>query len=121
MEKKRIFLICPVRGVPDDVKAKVEAYVAKLEAEGHSVYYPARDTDQTDPIGFQICLDNRWGIRQAHEVHIWYRKGSQGSVFDFGMVFQIEKKLVIANPGDLQPTEGKSFENVLLAYSARWR
>jgi hypothetical protein len=118
--KKRIFLICPVRGVPADVEAQRDAYAAKREAEGHSVYNPAHDTDQTDKIGLQICTSNRWGIRQADEVHVWYYKGSVGSVFDFGIVFQLEKKLIIANPDDLQPTEGKSFENVLLAYSAKW-
>ena len=119
--KKRIFLICPVRNTPPEIKAKVEAYVAKLEAESKIVYYPARDTDQDDPIGLRICLDNRWGIRQAHEVHIWYHKGSTGSVLDFGVVLQMEKKLVIANPEDLQPTPEKSLENVLLAYSAKWQ
>ncbi len=115
--KKRIFLICPVRNVPADVKAKIEAYVAKLESERSIVYYPARDTDQTDPVGLRICTDNRWGIRQADEIHIWYCKGSIGSIFDFGVVFQLEKKLLIANPDELKPTEGKSFENVLIAYA----
>ena len=117
---KNIFLICPVRGVSDEEKAAIKAYVDKLEALGHRVYWPARDTNQDDPIGLRICTDNRWGIRQADEIHIWWNPASEGSRFDFGMVFALEKKVIIANREAVTPTPGKSFANVLLAYSERW-
>ena len=118
---KKVFLICPVRNASEEASRRLRAYVEGLEAEGFSVHWPARDTDQDDPIGVRICLDNGLAVLAADEVHVWYDAASQGSVFDFGMLFMASqvmgrgKKIVIANPGDVPSTEGKSFQNVLLA------
>jgi len=60
--KKKIFLICPVRNVGTIEREHIAAYVAKLEAEGNSVYWPERDTKQDDPVGVHICAANRRGI-----------------------------------------------------------
>ena len=117
--KRRIFLICPVRGIDPETKQAIAGYVRQIEAEDVEVYWPARDTDQTDQHGWTICTRNRSAILDANEIHIWYDPKSIGSVFDIGMVFALfgvgwVKKVVIANPDAVQPTPGKSFENVLL-------
>jgi len=115
--KKKIFLISPVRLATITEMAEVGDYVERLESEGHEVHWPIRDTNQNDSVGIRICHDNLQAIAGTDEVHLWYNQGSQGSIFDFGMVFALGKKLVIANKDAIEPTPHKSFENVLLAYS----
>jgi hypothetical protein len=108
----KIFLICPVRNVtPEETKA-IQAYVADLEVKGHQVYWPARDTNQDDPIGLRICKDNRMAILQADGVHVWWNPASTGSMFDLGMAFMAHKWVVLVN--GVEPTVGKSFNNFLL-------
>ena len=117
--KRRAFLISPVRNIAPETLEALRSYVNKLESEGVEVYWPYRDTDQTDPHGWTICSHNRSAILDANEIHIWYDKTSSGSIFDAGMVFALlgigwVKKVVIANPDAVKPTPHKSFENVLL-------
>lgn len=103
----RSFLICPVRGVSADHTAEI---VASLEAGGFSVHWPHRDTDQSDPIGLQICSDNREAIQSADIVHVVWDGKSQGCLFDLGMAFALGKRIeVVQMP---EPTEGKSFQNM---------
>lgn len=116
----KIFLISPVRGVGKREREKIRKYVTELEKRGHTVHWPERDTDQNDKIGLRICRDNRKAIKEADEIHIWWkwtkRKKSTGSLFDFGMSFaSFEDKIILANPREIQPTPEKSFNNVLLA------
>jgi hypothetical protein len=113
----RIFLICPVRNITDEEKAAIGKYVFDLEQSGHIVHWPLRDTNQDDLIGLRICGDNRQAIADADEVDVWWNDTSKGSYFDFGMAFALGKKIVIANPDALFPTEGKSFGNMLIAIS----
>ncbi|HJV32688.1 MAG TPA: hypothetical protein VJ694_01550 [Patescibacteria group bacterium] len=116
-----IFLICPVRNASPEATASVQAYVKGLEAQGHRVHWPPRDTPQDDPVGLRICRDNGRALLVAEEVHVWYDASSQGTIFDAGMLFMavallgFEKRVVIANPEALPPSDGKSFRNVLLA------
>ena len=117
-EQKTVFLICPVRGVTEEENALIEEYVVGLESDGVVVYWPKRDTDQEDSIGLRICEDNRAAIESADEVHIWFNPRSTGSIFDLGMTFALRKKIVLVNPEMVEPTEGKSFNNVLLALSS---
>jgi hypothetical protein len=124
--KKSIFLICPVRNSSEETTRKIAAYVQKLEQDGHHVHWPPRDTKQDDPVGMRICRDNGHAILLAHEVHVWYDKASQGTIFDLGMyfmateVFGATKKLVIANPEEVDMNDGKkSFPNVLRALAAK--
>lgn len=124
--KKSVFLICPVRNSSEETTRKIAAYVQKLEQSGLDVHWPQRDTKQDDPVGMRICRDNGNAMLRAHEVHVWFDKASQGSVFDLGMyfmateVFGASKKLVIANPEEVDPDEGKkSFPNVLRALAAK--
>jgi len=122
---KSIFLICPVRNASKEALAAAQAYVAGLEECGHRVHWPPRDTDQDDPVGLRICRDNGRALLAADEVHVWYDPASQGSVFDFGMLFLAseiigpKKRVVIVNPEALPPTDGKkSFQNLLRALAA---
>jgi len=111
----RIFIICTVRGASDEYKQKLEDYVAKLESEGHEVHLPHRDTKQ-DASGWEICSQNSKAIAMAHEVHIFYNPDSQGTHFDMGVAFAFGRKIVLAEP--LEPTEGKSFKNMLREWHA---
>lgn len=124
MKKKKIFLICPVRKATKEELEIMQKYVGNLEKQGHKVHWPARgDTVQEgDPIGLRICTDNAKAIIWADEIHVWWNETSQGSLFDLGMSFICyilgSKKIILANPEDIQPTEKKSFNNVLLTLHA---
>ena len=108
-----IFLICPVRNASNKKKAQMEDYITQLEQDGNKVYYPARDTNQGDLVGYRICEDNRDAIASADEVHIYWDKDSQGSLFNLGIAFALGKKLVLANADEIQETETKSFSNMI--------
>lgn len=117
--KRLGFLVCPVRNSNPETQKAIAAYVEKQEADGVEMYWPARDTDQTDPVGWMICCRNRSAILDANEIHVWYDAASTGSKFDLGMVFVLlgigwTKKVVIANSEAVKSTPHKSFENVLL-------
>ncbi|MDI6734375.1 MAG: hypothetical protein QMD50_02705 [Patescibacteria group bacterium] len=125
--KTKIFIISPIRNASKEVLEAIKKYVALKENEGCEVYWPYRDrdTDQNDPVGFRICFENGRAIYRADEVHVWYEKGSEGSIFDSGMLFMAsiiigpEKKVVLINKDEVKPTDDKKgFNNVLLALSA---
>ncbi|WP_352793436.1 nucleoside 2-deoxyribosyltransferase [Mesorhizobium sp. M0243] len=85
--------------------------VEGLTADGFAVYWPQRDTDQTDPIGFAICAQNAEAIAAADVVHVIWDGLSQGALFDLGVAFALGKKVVAL---DLPPgTSGKSFQNMV--------
>lgn len=113
-----IFVICTVRGVSAEQKAKQEAYVASLEAQGYSVHYPPRDTDQT-ATGYEICKQNGMAMHKAKEVHIFYNPSSQGTHFDMGVLFGFllmdeVKPIVIVENGEVLP--GKCYPRMLLEW-----
>lgn len=115
--KYDVFLICPVRNATEEQKEMMIAHIEKLEKSGLKVYYPARDTNQIDNIGFRICTDNKDAILNSKEIHIFWDKDSQGSLFDLGMAFMVDKPLFIVNKDQLIPTEKKSFTNMILSWS----
>jgi nucleoside 2-deoxyribosyltransferase len=117
--KHDIFLICPVRNADEEQKKKIEEYLSQRKLEGRTVYYPARDTDQRDNVGYLICQDNTKAIKEASEVHIFYDPKSQGSLFDLGVAFALNKPLTIINCDDLEITSGKSFTNMIQYWSGR--
>jgi hypothetical protein len=119
--EKRIFIICPVRNVTDKEKRYLEDYILKLEAAGHLVHYPSRDTNQNDKIGLSICMENRQAIQDSDEVHVYWNSSSSGSGFDLGMAFMGEKPLVLINRDSIKRTQHKSFENVLLELDEKYR
>jgi len=89
----KIFLICPVRQAGDALNERIAGYVATLEAKGHRVHWPKRNTKQDgDPIGIRICRDNREAMCSSDEVHVWYDPSSRGSCFDIGMAFVFRTK-----------------------------
>lgn len=98
-----------------DVLSRQEQYVSLLEQLGHSVHYPARDTNQHD-IGINICRQNMNAIKQSDEVHVFYSPDSQGTHFDMGMAFAMGKKVVAVNTGRELPN-GKSFERMLIEWA----
>lgn len=115
---KFIFLICPVRNATETQKAKMAEYINALEDHGNTVYYPARDTNQTDDTGLRICKDNRAEIIKADEVHVFWDKTSTGSHFDIGMAFALNKPIILANKDEIERTEGKSYNNMILAWES---
>lgn len=108
----KIFLISPVRRNNPQVEQEVRQYVEAQEAVGNEVYWPLRDTDQDDPVGYNICRLNVNAIEAADEVHVWFDPGSQGSLFDLGAAFALGKIIRLVNR--VFKTEGKSFSNLLL-------
>lgn len=114
--KYDVFLICPVRNATDEQKQKLQEYIQKLENEGKRVYYPARDTNQDDPIGYRICRDNRHAIYNSETIHIFWDKNSTGSLFDLGMAFMAEKPLIIVDSATMVQTPHKSFENMMIEW-----
>ena len=110
----KTFLICPVRG---HEQAETEAIVRDLEAHGWSVHWPPRDTNQDDPTGLRICMDNEVAIEAADAVHFVWDGKSQGCLFDLGMAFALHKFVIpISMP---EKTEGKSFQNMVSAWAGR--
>jgi len=115
----KIFLISPVRNVKSETQKKIAEYITSLEAVGHQIHWPIRDTKQDDPTGgYEICRTNFTGILEADEVHIWYDETSNGSKFDMGGVFMLvamlgkEKKIVIVNDAEIVDNTRKSFYKV---------
>jgi hypothetical protein len=102
------FLIAPVRGYePDHFKKIIE----KLEASGIEMYWPARDTDQSDPDGYDICRQNATAIASADIIYVIWDGKSQGCLFDLGIAFALGKRVVSMEMPP--PTEGKSFQNMI--------
>lgn len=111
-----VFLICPVRNQTPKQTKKIQKYIENLEDSGKRVYYPARDTDQIDTIGFRICFDNREAIAKSKEVHLWFDRGSEGSKFDLGMAWSLQKTLVIANEEEVK----QNVEDIYCEFILRW-
>lgn len=117
---KNVFIICPVRQVPEEVRTTLEQYVVQLEQNGYHVHYPSRDTNQEDPTGgYDICMTNVDRIFHAHEVHIWYDPQSFGSCFDMGALVMVHflglraKKVIVINEKEIEDVPGKSFLKVI--------
>ena len=113
---KRIFIICTVRGASEEYKKKLEDYVAKLESEGNHVHLPHRDTKQ-DAGGYDICMQNMMAISNADEIHIFYNPDSQGTHFDLGVSFALNKKLLIVE--NIEFGAGKSFARMITEWQEK--
>lgn len=116
MRKKKIFVICTVRNATPEYKQKLEDYVKKLEDDGNEVHLPHRDTNQ-DARGIDICTENMEAIIWADEVHIFYNPESQGSHFDMGVAFALNKPIKVVESVPL--TEGKSYQRMLKEWEER--
>jgi nucleoside 2-deoxyribosyltransferase len=60
-------------------------------------------------------MQNRGAIRVADEVHIFYSSKSQGTHFDMGVAFALDKKIIIVESEEFG--EGKSFARMLTEWS----
>lgn len=108
------FLICPVRGKSPEETRDI---VNQLEQDGHIVHWPHRDTDQSDPIGLRICRDNLAAIKGADVVHVVWDGNSQGCLFDLGMAFSLNKKIIPISLPDETPH--KSFQNMVREWAKK--
>ncbi|MFZ1807948.1 MAG: nucleoside 2-deoxyribosyltransferase [Cyclobacteriaceae bacterium] len=111
----RVFIICSVRGTTKQYRKSLECYAMLLEEEGHSVHLPHRDTDQTQE-GIDICTQNMNAIKDADEIHISYNPDSQGTHFDMGVSFALNKKIVIF---EIIEHHKSSFRYMLVDWSNR--
>ena len=107
---KKIFIICTVRGATPEYQKELEDYVDLLEADGVDVHLPHRDTNQ-NARGYDICNQNANAISMADEVHIFYNPDSQGTHFDMGVAFSLNKKINVVKSPEYGP--GKSFMRML--------
>ena len=114
----KIFLACPVRNISDEYRESIERLVAQLEAEGHQVHYPLRDTDQ-QAFELQICSDNRQAIENADVVYVIWDGKSQGVLFDLGMAFALRKPVHAVIGYMPKATNGKSFQNMIFEWEER--
>lgn len=111
-----VFLICKVRNATENDLQKQSDYVLNLESSNFRVYYPPRDTDQNDKIGNSICTKNYQSMKTSKMVHIYIPDDeilSEGMLFDFGMAFALNKKIVLTNVKSLMLSGQKSFLNVM--------
>jgi len=126
------FLICTVREADATDLEFINNYLTRLQGEGKTVYYPARDTKQEDHLGgYNICSDNCKAIMNSDEIHVYWTEKSQGTKFDLGIAFAEHrtkgKNIILANRSQVEKiVEGqkelakqqkrvpKSFEMVLL-------
>lgn len=111
-----IFLICPVRGITEEYAEGIETQVKELEAQGHKVHWPSRDTNQHDITGMNICEENRRAIKAADIVYVIWDGKSQGVLFDLGMAFAMKKKIRTITGYMPSMTNGKSFQNMIFAW-----
>jgi nucleoside 2-deoxyribosyltransferase len=107
---KKVFIICSVRCATMEYQNKLVKYTEALEAEGVEVHLPHRDTDQT-ATSFDICEQNKEAIRISDEVHIFYSPESQGTHFDMGVAFALNKPIKIVE--SVPYGEGKSYSRML--------
>lgn len=120
----KVFVLCPVRDATEKEKEFLGDYVEKLENQGYKIHYPPRDTEQVDPLGgYGICSENSRAIMESDEVHVYWNKKSQGSLFYLGTSFNEHKirgmKIRLANRKDVETIveeaqKPKIFEQVLL-------
>lgn len=89
-----IYIICAVRGEPEEKIAALRRYAVVLRAEGHWVHFPPDDVEQDDPTGEGICRDHRVAMEKCDEVHVFWDVNSKGSHFDLGMAYALQKTIV---------------------------
>jgi len=105
---KNAYLICPVRKLTETEKETINSKIANLR-KVYNLYVPYEQKQDCD--GREICERNRRAIIDADVVFVWWNATSEGSVFDFGMFYALQKRVVVLN--DIVRTENKSYSNVL--------
>jgi nucleoside 2-deoxyribosyltransferase len=109
---KKAHLICPVRNVTGEQQREIDDYCKGLEAQGYIVHNPIYAVNQDDETGFNICKGHLESMRESDIIHIFWDVNSKGSHFDLGMVFALDKPVVLVK--NYQPdNEGKSYAKVM--------
>jgi len=111
----KIFLVCPVRGISDSYRDGIERQVKRLEDDGHSVYWPHRDTHQSQR-EIDICSDNLEAIKGADVVYVIWDGKSQGVLFDLGMAFALGKPVRTVTGYMPRMSISKSFQNMVFQW-----
>ena len=114
---KKIFIICSVRGMSDEYRSKLEKYVSELESNGNIIHLPHRDTNQ-NATGIEICTQNMYAIKEANEIHIFYNSKSQGTHFDMGVAFALNKPIVIVENEEYGKC--KSFARMIVEWENKY-
>lgn len=113
----KFYVICPVRRATQEQQEAIMRYIALLESEGHTVFYPPRDNVyEQSPTGMDICRANRNAIERADIVLVYYDPTSLGSHFDLGIAFALHKPVVLIN--DPPDPGGKAFSRVIRIWAA---
>ena len=110
----KIFMISPVRNIDISFLHGVGDEVQALEAQGHHVYWPLRDTPQ-ERSETDICLRNSCEMSGSDAVYVCWDGESQGCLFDLGMAYAWGKKIVPVVGMVPRMTAGKSFANLIHA------
>lgn len=71
---------------------RATVYANTLEGQGHTVYVPGRDTNQSQPL-YDILADNLIAIKACDECHVIWDGASQGTLVDLGSAMALEKPI----------------------------
>lgn len=107
---KKIYILCNIRVMSDEVRQQLNEYVIELTNKGYLVQLPHQDDNQNKS-GYEICQQNMKYIKKADEIHIFYNNQSKGLHFDLGMAFILKKPIVVVK-NELY-SGGKSFPRML--------
>lgn len=100
--ENKIFLICPVRNATDEQRKWIEDYVSDKVRDGYIIHAPHLHTRQTDMLGgYSICKQNAEAIASSNSISIYYDQSSNGSAFDLGVAYALNKKVEILNKEDI--------------------
>lgn len=113
----KIYIICSVRNATEQQIELSRAYARTKRREGHTVFFPPDDADQSDLTGWDIVTAERKAVEDADEIHVIWDKESSGSHFDLGMAFALRK--TVRRVFSLQPDlPGKSYWKVMERWEA---
>lgn len=88
------YIICPVRRLTEERKPLIDSFVKGLENEGHKVFLPYRDVDQSFDIS-QIVKTEMEAIRNADAIYVFWDKYSYGGHFDLGVALALNKTVLM--------------------------
>jgi hypothetical protein len=116
----KVFLICPVRNATEEQKRYIEDFVKEKNQNGIEVHAPHMHTVQQDMFGgYTICYQNANAIANSSEIDMYYDQNSTGSVFDLGVAYALNKKLVILNIEDITFDENDQIDCIVKEWNNR--